>query len=176
MLGQVSFFFNDTATTEIYTPAGAKQISASKHVAFATVSFTRDANNISSAEATQLVHLARAPNSANLQVDVVGAVAASTNPASSQSTLIGVIAALVILLLFFGAVLPALLPLVSTGIALTAGLGVVAMLSNTVSMASFTSQLCTLLALCVGIDYSLSILTRARTGLRRGLSVEEAAV
>jgi putative drug exporter of the RND superfamily len=174
MLGQVSHLRSVSGVTSPYSPAGAKQVSAGKRIAFATVNFSKDANSISAAEATQLVKLARAPNSPTLQVDVVGAVAASTNPASSQSTLIGVIAALAILLLFFGAVLPALLPLVSTGIALTAGLGVVAMLSNTVSMASFTSQLCTLLGLGVGIDYSLFILTRARNGLRRGLSVEEA--
>jgi RND superfamily putative drug exporter len=174
LLGRVSHLRYVSGVTSPYTPAGAKQISASKRVAFATVNFTKDANNIPAAEATRLVNLARAPNSPTLQVDVVGAVAASTNPASSQSTLIGVAAALVILLLFFGAVLPALLPLVSTGIALTAGLGVVAMLSNSISMASFTSQLCTLIGLGVGIDYSLFILTRTRTGLRRGLSVEAA--
>ncbi len=174
MLGRVSHLRYVSGVTSPYTPAGAKQISASRHVAFATVNFSKDASNISAAEAARFVKLARAPNSPTLQVDVVGAVAASTNPASSSSTLIGVLAALVILLVFFGAVLPALLPLISTGIALTAGLGVVAMLSHPVTMASFTSQLCTLIGLGVGIDYSLFILTRARTGLRRGLSVEEA--
>jgi putative drug exporter of the RND superfamily len=176
MLGQVSHLRYVSSVTSPYAPAGAKQISAGKRIAFATVNFTKDASSIPAAEATRLVNLARAPNSPALQVDVVGAVAASTNPSSSSSTLIGVAAALVILLLFFGAILPALLPLVSTGIALTAGLGVVAMLSNSVSMASFTSQLCTLIGLGVGIDYSLFILTRARNGLRRGLSVEEAVV
>ncbi len=176
MLGQVSHLRYVSGVTSPYRPAGAKQVSASKRVAFATVNFSRDASKISTAEAQQFVKLARAPNSPNLQVDVVGAVAALTNPSSSSSTLIGVIAALVILLLFFGAVLPALLPLISTGIALTAALGVVAMLSNSVSMASFTSQLCTLIGLGVGIDYSLFILTRTRTGLRRGLSAEEAVV
>src|SRR5690349_24236922 len=174
MLGRVSHLRYVSGVTSPYSPAGAKQISASQRVAFATINFTKDNNQIPAAEATQLVNLARAPNSPTLQVDVVGAIAASTNPASSQSTLIGVVAALVILLLFFSAVLPALVPLVSTAIALTAGLAVVGMLSNTVSMASFTSQLCTLIGLGVGIAYSPFTLTRTRSGLRRGLSVEEA--
>ena len=176
MLSQVAHLRYVSGVTSPYTPAGAKQVSASRRVAFATVNFSQDASNIPAAEAARFVTLARAPNSPALQVDVVGAVAASANPASSASTLIGVLAALVILLLFFGAVLPALLPLISTGIALTAGLGVVAMLSHSVTMASFTPQLCTLIGLGVGIDYSLFILTRARTGLRRGLSIEEAVV
>jgi RND superfamily putative drug exporter len=176
MLGRVSQLRYVSGVTSPYSPQGARQISASKQIAFATVNFTKNNNQIPAAEATQLVNLARAPNSPTLQVDVVGAIAASTNPTSSQSTFVGVIAALVILLLFFSAVLPALLPLLSTGIALTAGLAVVGMLSNSLSMASFTFQLCTLIGLGVGIDYSLFILTRTRNGLRRGLSVEEAII
>jgi RND superfamily putative drug exporter len=49
-------------------------------------------------------------------------------------------------------------------------------LSNSLSMASFTSQLSTLIGLGVGIDYSLFVLTRTRSNLRRGLSVEDAIV
>src|SRR5579863_8942400 len=143
MLGRVSHLPDVSSVTSPYTPAGAKQISAGKTVAFATVNFSVDANSVPAAEATQFVNTARAPNSAHLQVDVVGDVAASTNPSSScSSTFIGVAAALVVLLLFFGAILPALLPLLGTAIALVSGLSVVNMLSNSVSMASFTSQLC----------------------------------
>jgi RND superfamily putative drug exporter len=80
-------------------------------------------------------------HSAHLQVDVVGNVAASTNPTSSSSTFIGVAAALVVLLLFFGAILPALLPLIGTAIALVAGLSVVNMLSNSVSLTVGVSTL-----------------------------------
>ncbi|HEX4290063.1 MAG TPA: MMPL family transporter, partial [Trebonia sp.] len=179
MLGRVSHLPHVSSVTSPYTPAGAKpsgarQISASKTIAFATVNFDVDANSIPAAEATTLVNTARAPNSPNLQVNVVGAVAASTNPTSSSSTFIGVAAALVVLLLFFAAVLPALLPLIGTAIALIAGLSVVNMLSNSLSMAGFTSQLCILIGLGVGIDYSLFILTRIRNGMRRGLSVQDA--
>ena len=174
MLSQVSHLRDVSSVTSPYTPAGAKQVSAAKTIAFATVNFSKDAGYIPAAEATTFVNTARAPNSPNLQVDVVGNVAASTNPASSSSTLIGVAAALVVLLLFFAAVLPALLPLIGTAISLVAGLSAVNMLSNSLSMASFTSQLCILIGLGVGIDYSLFILTRARNGIRRGMSVPDA--
>jgi RND superfamily putative drug exporter len=174
MLGQISRLPNVSGVTSPYTPAGAKQVSAGKTVAFATVNFSEDANSVPAAEATTFVDTARSPNSQNLQVDVVGDVAASTNPTSSPGTFIGVAAALVVLLLFFAAVLPALLPLIGTAVSLVAGLSVVNMLSNSISMASFTSQLCILIGLGVGIDYSLFILTRTRTGMRRGLPVQEA--
>ena len=176
MLTRVSHLRYVGSITSPYTVAGAKQVSASGTIAFAQVNFTKADTAIPPAEATQLVNLARAPNSPHLQVDVVGSVAASTNPSSNSGTFIGIGAALIVLLIVFGAVLPALLPLISTGIALSAGLSVIAMLSNSLAMASFTSQLCTLIGLGVGIDYSLFILTRVRSGIRRGLSVTDAVV
>jgi len=150
MLAQVSHLQYVGSITSPYTAAGAKQISPTGAIAFAQVNFTRDSSAIPAAEATQLVNAARAPNSPHLQVDVVGSVAASTNPSSSNGTFIGIGAALIVLLIVFGAVLPALLPLISTGIALLAGLSVVGMLSNSIAMASFTPQLCTLIGLGVG--------------------------
>src|SRR4029077_10403109 len=131
-------------------------------------------NAISTAEATRFVNTARAPNSGALQVDVVGQVAAATNPSSSNSTIFGIVAALLVLLFVFGAILPALLPLVSTGIALGAAVSIIGALSNVLSMASFTSQLSILIGLGVGIDYSLFILSRARTEMRRGRSIADA--
>ena len=54
MLGQVSHLRYVSGVTSPYGPAGAKQVSANKTVAFAQVNFTKDANNIPAAEATQL--------------------------------------------------------------------------------------------------------------------------
>jgi RND superfamily putative drug exporter len=163
-----------TRVTSPYTAAGARQLSRDGHVAFATVNFSKDANNISASAATNFVKTARAANGNGLQVEVLGDVAASTNPASASGTMFGIVGALIVLLFVFGSLLSALLPLVSTGLSLFAALSVVDALSNTFTMAGFTSQLCLLIGLGVGIDYSLFILTRARSGLRRGLSVEEA--
>src|SRR5207253_7243803 len=115
-------------------------------------------------------------SSHSLQVEVLGQVAASTNSSSQISTLIGVAAALLVLLVVFGSVLAALLPLLSTGIALVAAISVVGALSNSISMASFTQQLSILIGLGVGIDYSLFILTRTRPGLRRRLSTPDAGI
>jgi RND superfamily putative drug exporter len=176
MLTRLSHLPNVSGVTSPYGPGGAAQVSKNGKVAFATVDFSVDAKNVSAGEAKTFVNTARAPNRASLQVDVVGSVAATTNPSSQSSTFIGVAAALVVLLIVFGAVLPALLPLISTGIALIAALSIIGILSNTVTMASFTSQLCTLIGLGVGVDYSLFVLTRTRSNLRRGLGVEDAIV
>ena len=176
MLAKVGHLRYVSGITSPYSAAGAKQVSPNGKIAFAQVDFTKADTAIPPNEATQLVNLARAPNSPSLQVDVVGSVAASTNPSSNNGTFIGIGAALVVLFIVFGSLLTALLPLLSTGIALFAGLSVVGILSNQLAMASFTSQLCTLIGLGVGIDYSLFILTRVRSGIRRGLSAEDAVV
>jgi RND superfamily putative drug exporter len=176
MLAQLSRLPHVSGVTSPYAPRGAAQVSKNGKIAFATVNFSVDAKSVTKTEATTFVNTARAPNSTALQVDVVGPVAASTNPSSQSSTLIGVAAALIVLLIVFGAVVPALLPLISTGIALFAALSVIGALSNSISMASFTSQLCTLIGLGVGVDYSLFVLTRTRSGLRRGLPAQDAIV
>jgi RND superfamily putative drug exporter len=174
MLAKVAQLPNVASVTSPYSAAGSKQISRDGTVAFATVDFTKDANAIAASQATTFVNTARAPNSQGLQVDVLGQVASSTNSSSQTSTLIGVAGALVILLIVFGSLLAALLPLVTTGIALASAVSIVGVLSNSISMAGFTQQLCILIGLGVGIDYSLFILTRTRTGLRQGLSTQDA--
>ncbi|HWW90557.1 MAG TPA: MMPL family transporter [Solirubrobacteraceae bacterium] len=174
MLANVARLPNVGTVSSPYTPAGVKQISASGSVAFATVTFTKDQHSISAREATRFVNTARAPNSRAVQVDVLGDVAAATNASSSSSTIFGVLAALLVLLFVFGSVLPALLPLLSTGIALGAAVSLIGALSNVLSMASFTSQLSILIGLGVGIDYSLFILSRTRTEMRRGRSIVDA--
>jgi RND superfamily putative drug exporter len=173
-LAKVAGLPNVGLVSSPYTPAGAKQISHSGSIAFATVTFTKDVHAISEGEAVKFVNTARASNSRNLQVEVLGQVAEAANPSSSTSMLIGVAAAFVVLLFVFGSILPALLPLVSTGIALGAAVSLIGALSTALSMASFTSQLCILIGLGVGIDYSLFILSRTRTEMRRGRSISDA--
>jgi putative drug exporter of the RND superfamily len=141
MLTKVAHLPDVASVTSPYSSAGSKQISRNGTVAFATVHFTKDANNISSSEATTFVNTARAPNSRTLQVEVLGDVTASTVAASQITTLVGVAAALVVLLIVFGSVLAALLPLLATGVALGAAISIDGALSNSISMAGFTQQL-----------------------------------
>src|SRR5215207_2735670 len=91
-----------------------------------------------------------------------------------ESELLGIIAAVIILILAFGSVLAMGLPI---GIALF-GLGIasalVGILSHVVAMPDFTISMVAMIGLGVGIDYALFIVTRYREGLKLGLSVEDA--
>ncbi len=107
---------------------------------------------------------------------VAGQVAQQSEPANDSSAGLGALAALVVLLVVFGSVLAALLPLLTAGLALGVGVSVIGLLSNVITMASFSSQLSILIGLGVGVDYALFIVTRHRQGLQQGKSVEEAIV
>jgi RND superfamily putative drug exporter len=90
-----------------------------------------------------------------------------------ESELLGIIAAVIILILAFGSVLAMGLPI---GIALF-GLGIasalVGILSHVIAMPDFTISMVAMIGLGVGIDYALFIVTRYREGLKLGLSVED---
>src|SRR5690606_6973783 len=82
---------------------------------------------------------------------------------------IGFLAAIVILLVAFGSLLAMGLPLLTAVFGIGAGIGVVTLLANVVTMPSFTMQLVMMLAIGVGIDYALFIVTRYRSALADGL-------
>ena len=79
-----------------------------------------------------------------------------------------------VLFIVFGSLLATLLPLLTAGLSLGVGIGVVGLLSNVFSMASFSSELALLIGLGVGVDYALFIVTRYKQGILRGLSAEQA--
>ncbi len=176
MLARVAKLPEVASVASPYTAAGADQISKSGEVAFASVTMTKLATSFTTTQAQQFVNTARAGAGNGLQVAVAGQVAEQSEPANDSSAGLGALAALVVLLVVFGSFLAALLPLVTAGLALGVGVSVIGLLSNLITMASFSSQLSILIGLGVGVDYALFIVTRHRQGLQQGKSVEDAIV
>jgi RND superfamily putative drug exporter len=87
--------------------------------------------------------------------------------------IIGVFLALVVLLVMMRAVLPALLPIVTSVVGIGIGVATALAFSSVVDMQSITPVLGVMLGLAVGIDYSLFIVNRHRTQLKRGMAVNE---
>ncbi|MFG2603456.1 MMPL family transporter [Streptomyces sp. NPDC048514] len=88
---------------------------------------------------------------------------------------VGVLTALVILLLAFGSVLAALLPLVTALISVGVGLGIVGIVAATLSFATSATTLAGMIGLGVGIDYALFLTTRYRQDLIDGRDPVDAA-
>ncbi|MFE5733368.1 MMPL family transporter [Streptomyces sp. NPDC056528] len=154
----------------------AGRISEDGRTAYATVTFAEQADDIPEGQARALVDTARAAATDDLQVELGGtAVALTEAPGGHVAEAVGVAVAAVVLFLAFGSLAASALPiataLVSVGIAYS---GIV-LLGHVMTVADFAPMLGMLVGLGVGIDYALFIVTRHRRGLKRGLSVAEAA-
>jgi RND superfamily putative drug exporter len=80
-----------------------------------------------------------------------------------------------ILLLAFGALVAAILPLIIGFLAIWVTLAIIVVLAQFTPMSVFVLNMTTMLGLGVGIDYSLLIVTRFREELNRGLRRQQAA-
>ena len=83
---------------------------------------------------------------------------------------------LVVLVVAFGALVAATLPILVGVVAITIALGLVTVAAQFQTMSVFVLNITTMVGLGVGIDYSLLIVTRFREELNRGLSPADAAV
>ncbi|MER6571667.1 MMPL family transporter [Streptomyces sp. NPDC001093] len=177
MLAKVAALPSVTSVTGMYGPEGAAQISRDERTAYATVTFDAPADRIPAADVTRVIDTAQAARTPDLQVELGGQAVADASDTGTQSTeLIALMAAGVVLLLAFGSVLGALVPLLVATAGLGAGVLTVGLLSHGLTLGSIAPTVTALLGLGVGIDYALFIVTRYRTNLRAGLSAEEAAV
>ena len=82
---------------------------------------------------------------------------------------------LIILVLAFGALVAALLPLLVGSLAVAISLSLIGVLAHYTPMSVFVLNLTTMIGLGVGIDYSLLMVTRFREELTRGHRRREAA-
>jgi RND superfamily putative drug exporter len=87
---------------------------------------------------------------------------------------IGLPAALIVLLLVFGAVVAGLVPLLMAIVSIAVGIGVVAVLSQFADLSVFIVNMLTGMGLALGVDYSLFILSRYREERGRGRPKDEA--
>ncbi|MCH8205428.1 MAG: MMPL family transporter [Chloroflexi bacterium] len=85
-----------------------------------------------------------------------------------QGEKIGVPIALIILLVLFGAVVAALIPIFLAAVAIIVALGATALLGQVFDLIFFVTLMITMIGLAVGIDYSLIVVSRFREEMRRG--------
>ncbi len=160
-----------------YARTGAAQISRSGTIAFARVTWNRQAAQITAADARKVIAAAQTANGPDVRVALSGpSITNSERTGLGKSVGVGVAAALVILLIVFGgALLAALMPLVTAIGALGIGVSLIGLLSHAFSVSSAATQLAVLIGLGVGVDYGLFIISRHRSGVKAGLSYGDAA-
>ncbi|MGW1608850.1 MMPL family transporter [Streptomyces sp. NPDC002285] len=114
---------------------------------------------------------------AGVDVEYGGSLGELARPAANDrvSELIGFGVAIVVLLIGFGSVIAAGLPLVTALIGVVGGLACLGLLAIAFTFATVSPTLATMIGLGVGIDYALFLLTRHRQGLMDGADPVRAA-
>ena len=146
-------------------------------IGYVTVTFTKQANLLSTSEIQAVVTAASRLRSSTLQVEFGGnAFGQLSSPKGSPGEGVGLLLTAVVLFLAFGSLWAMLLPLGVALFAIGIASGATTLLSHGLSIAQFAPILGSLIGLGVGIDYALFIVTRSRQNLRQGMSVEDSIV
>jgi RND superfamily putative drug exporter len=177
MLQAVTGLPHVQAVVSPFSARGAGQVSKDGTVAFASVVFDGQPGTNPKSDVLKVIHTAEGFHTANLQVALGGQdVENAQAPTSGSSTVIGIVFALLVLLIAFGALFAATLPIITALFAIIVGYSLTGLLSHVMSVASFATILGVLIGLGVGVDYALFIVTRHRSALKAGADPETAAV
>jgi RND superfamily putative drug exporter len=99
---------------------------------------------------------------------------ASMSDTLHHGEMIGIAVALVVLLVVFGAVVAAGLPIVVALLSVFVAAGATALVSNAMGMSNYVVFIITMIGLAVGVDYSLFIVQRVREERANGLAKVDA--
>ncbi|MFJ8718461.1 MMPL family transporter [Streptomyces violaceus] len=164
------------SVTSPYDGPGTGRVSEDARTAYATVTFDEQAEDIDQGEARAVVDTAKSAETDGLQVELGGSAVALTQSSGGHvAEIVGVAVAAVVLFLAFGSLAASLLPIATALVGVGTAYAGIVLLGHAMTVADFAPMLGMLIGLGVGIDYALFIVTRHRRGLKRGLSVTEAA-
>ncbi len=176
-LAQIAKLPHVSAVTSPFSRAGRVAVSRNGQIAFATVDFDQRANELPKPAIERVISVAESARSPRLQVELGGqAIEQTQQPSLGATTLIGLIAAIAILLITFGSLIAMGLPIITALLGLGTGIGLIGLGTHVVEMPNFSTELAAMIGLGVGIDYSLFILTRFRENYRSGDNVRESTI
>ena len=164
--------------TAVISPyAAAHAISPGGHIAYASVLFDERSFALPTSAIKRVISTAEHARTASLAIQLGGPPIEQVEPPKTgPATIIGILAAMIILLITFGTVVAAGLPLIAALLALGTAIGLIAVLTHLIDVVNFTPELAAMIGLGVGIDYALFVVTRYRAGLDAGLEPDEAIV
>jgi RND superfamily putative drug exporter len=156
----------------VMPPSTRGLTSADGRTGFAQVQFGGQATEVPAATQQSIADLVTAHETGGLRIAAGGAAVKQT-PSIGSTEGIGVVVALVVLLITFGSVVAAGLPMLTALIGVGVGMAGILAVSGFVQMSSTAPILALMLGLAVGIDYALFIVSRHRAQLKNGMTVEE---
>ncbi|MBT2409872.1 MMPL family transporter [Streptomyces sp. ISL-12] len=156
-------------------PFRAQAVSADGSTAYSTVTFEAEAADLTEASREHLERAVARARDTGLTVET-GGDALATQPAEGRSAeAVGLLVASVVLLVTFGSMAAAGLPLLTAVIGVGIGMTGVTALGSTFGLSPTTGTLASMLGLACGIDYALFVVSRYREERGRGHVPREAA-
>jgi RND superfamily putative drug exporter len=153
----------------------ARQDRYRDEIGIVTVQYDTAAASVGLDAYTQLQHATTPARAAGVTLAYGGAVVDYANrPPEGNADLIGLLAAVVILLFAFGSVVAMGLPILTALFGLGVGVALINVVASITTIGTLAPTLGTMIGLGVGIDYSLFIVTRYRENLGNGMATEEA--
>jgi len=157
------------------TTQGASALSKDQRTGYLSVTLSVNPGAMSVDDAQTIIDAAAKPaQAAGIGVETGGQLGQKVSkPATEDSELIGIIAAMVILTFTFGTVVAMLLPIVTAILGLASTLSIIQIFSHAITVSTVAPTLATMIGLGVGIDYALFIVTRHFRGMKDGLELRE---
>jgi len=162
------------SATSPLSPQGVNFLSKNEQVGYIPVVLAIGPGEIDEDEAQRILDAARPARAAGLATAVGSYVGQQlSKPSTEVSEVIGLTAAVIILLFAFGTATAMMLPIVSALIGLACALSIIRLLEHVLQVPGVASTLATMIGLGVGIDYALFIVTRHKLQLTEGMELRE---
>ena len=160
-----------------FSEQGAVEVSKDGKTAFATINYDKRANLLPNQTGQPVLDAINAVKVPGLTLAAGGQVIENAQGFNiGPATTVGVIAALIILLLTFGSLSAAGMPLLTAGLGLITGLALVGLGTHVTSMSNISPELAVMIGLGVGIDYALFIVTRFKESYGHNNDVQRSIV
>ncbi|MDQ0808998.1 RND superfamily putative drug exporter [Streptomyces sp. B3I7] len=155
-------------------PFRARTLSKDGRTAYATVTYEAGPKDLSDATKDRLKDAVHDAQGGGLTVEVGGKALSEGSRPGGVAELIGVAVAALVLLVTFGSLAAAGLPLLTALIGVGISLASILALAHALDLSATTSILAMMLGLAVGIDYALFVVSRYREERARGHAPQEA--
>jgi RND superfamily putative drug exporter len=160
--------------SSVVTPYENGLISQSGRIALSQVQWSAKAADVTDGNLDAVKDAMKPVQAAGIQVEYNGSVYPGWRTVVSEAPeLIGLIVAFIILMITFGALAAAGMPILSAVIGVVTTLMGITAVASVLTIASASTTVALMLGLSCGIDYGLFILSRHRTNLLNGMTPEE---
>ncbi|MFE0580396.1 MULTISPECIES: MMPL family transporter [unclassified Streptomyces] len=158
----------------VANPYEAQAVSQDASTAYISAKYTVSGMELQDATRDALKESGGDAKAAGLNVQI-GGDALMVAPETGSGEIIGILVAAIVLVITFGSLVAAGLPLLTAIVGVGIGVSSITALANVLDLGNTTATLATMIGLAVGIDYALFIVSRYRAELADGRDRDEAA-